>query len=40
MTNKKPSRNIIDEFRNASFEVVEDVPFVEKDYILKFKQRR
>ena len=28
-----------DEFRNAGFELIEEVPFSEKDYILKFKQR-
>jgi ubiquinone/menaquinone biosynthesis C-methylase UbiE len=28
-----------DEFRNAGFDLIEDVPFSEKDYILKFKQR-
>jgi ubiquinone/menaquinone biosynthesis C-methylase UbiE len=28
-----------DEFRNAGFELVEEVPFSEKDYILKFRLR-
>ena len=28
-----------DEFRNAGFDLVEDVPFSETDYILKFRQR-
>ena len=28
-----------DEFRNAGFELIEEVPFSEKDYILKFKLR-
>jgi hypothetical protein len=29
-----------DEFRNAGFELIDDVPFTEKDYILKFKLRQ
>ncbi len=29
-----------DEFRNAGFDLVEEVPFSEKDYILKFKLRQ
>lgn len=29
-----------DEFRNAGFELVEDVPFSDGDYFLKFRQRR
>ncbi len=29
-----------DEFRNAGFDLIEDVPFSEKDYILKFRQRQ
>ncbi|MDJ0929100.1 MAG: class I SAM-dependent methyltransferase [Gammaproteobacteria bacterium] len=29
-----------DEFRNAGFELIEEVPFTEKDYILKFGLRR
>ncbi len=28
-----------DEFKNAGFELVEEVPFSEKDYILKFRER-
>jgi len=29
-----------DEFRNAGFDLIEDVPFSETDYILKFRQRQ
>ena len=29
-----------DEFRNAGFELIEEVPFSEKDYFLKFKLRQ
>jgi len=29
-----------DEFRDAGFELIEEVPFSKKDYILKFRQRK
>ncbi len=29
-----------DEFKNAGFELIDEVPFTEEDYILRFKERQ